>query len=313
MHAWKLQLQTAAGAGFLPRQLVIDGGMVGHGHGFPSQPRATRMLDDGMLLIEGVSFNMAGRWTLAIAVIGPDGPDSVRLEFQVTDAGQVVPGSDPVRPDRRALLDTFSLRHLGVPIDPSNRYANDEAAASLGKRLFFDPAFSSNGRVSCASCHDPERLFTDGRAMARGVGESRRNTPDLVGVAWRTWFYWDGRRDSLWSQALIPFEAQAEMGSSRVAVLRRVASSYRSDYEKVFGALPDLDGLPADAGPIGPRPHRQAWRQIDGKRQRQINNAFANVGKAIAAHESGLAVGPGRFDAYVEAAATSTSVDRNRG
>jgi cytochrome c peroxidase len=88
--------------------------------------------------------------------------------------------------------------------DPSNRVADNDDAVIMGNRLFFDTRMSASGGISCATCHQPDLEFTDGLSRGRGIGESKRNTRSIVGVAHSPWFYWDGRRDSLWSQALSP-------------------------------------------------------------------------------------------------------------
>src|SRR5688500_18125406 len=68
------------------------------------------------------------------------------------------------------------LRNLAISglatlaADPTNRVADDPAAAKLGHELFFDARLSANGKVSCASCHQPDREFQDGTALASGVG-----------------------------------------------------------------------------------------------------------------------------------------------
>src|SRR5688572_9885871 len=65
--------------------------------------------------------------------------------------------------EQRETLRSLSLASLGaLPADPSNRYADDTAAAALGRRLFFDTRLSGNGKVSCGSCHLPEKEFQDG-------------------------------------------------------------------------------------------------------------------------------------------------------
>src|SRR6478672_9954580 len=71
-----------------------------------------------------------------------------------------------------------------LPADPSNRHADDSAAADLGHRLFFDTRLSANGRVSCATCHDPARNFQDGIALAKGVGVTQRRTMPIAGTAY---------------------------------------------------------------------------------------------------------------------------------
>lgn len=203
------------------------------------------------------------------------------------------------------LLTSLSLSQLGpVPSSPSNRVADNTAAAALGKRLFFDPRLSGDGNLSCATCHQPDKLFTDGLPRSKGAGQVMRNSQTLVGGAYSRWFYWDGRRDSLWAQALIPFEAEDEMAGSRVHVLRQVTNdkSYREAYARIFGSGIDIefDELPDHAGPFGDETVRKAWATIAQEDQERINDAYANVGKAIAAYERTLLPGMTRFDHFVE-------------
>ena len=202
------------------------------------------------------------------------------------------------------VLRSFSLSALTAPpASPGNAHADDPQAATLGKSLFFDPRFSANGELSCASCHDPGRDFTDGLPRAIGLGSGNRNTPTLTGTAWNTWFYWDGRRDSLWAQALIPFEAENEMGSDRLTIVRRVAqdADLRAHYEAVFGELPAFDDIPFDAAsPLANAALRDTWYRLNRSQQQRINAVFANVGKAIGAWERTLHFKPTLFDAYVD-------------
>lgn len=194
---------------------------------------------------------------------------------------------------------------LEVPEDPSNSYARDENAADFGKQLFFDTRLSGNGEISCATCHQPDQYFTDNRKKSRGMGETLRNAPTLVGAVFNRWYYWDGRRDSLWSQALIPFEAADEMGSSRLAVVRFVLSDekYSREYMEVFGELPawplDGDAL-KHAGPYGTDRMRKNWNSLSAKSKKVINSIYANIGKAVAAYEGTLLPRASRFDRYVE-------------
>ena len=163
--------------------------------------------------------------------------------------------------------------------DPSNAVSDSLDAARLGHRLFFDPRMSGTGTISCSTCHQPERRFTDGLPKGVAIGMSARNTPSIVGVAHSPWLYWDGRKDSLWSQALSPLEDPNEHGSNRADIARLIAddADYRAAYISVFGIPPSHASRDA------------------------INRTFANVGKAIAAYERLLLPGPSRFDQYVEA------------
>src|SRR5690606_13006326 len=72
-----------------------------------------------------------------------------------------------------ALVRSLSLEALPPPpSDPSNRVADNPRAAELGRALFFDTRFSSNGEVACATCHLPDRQFQDDRALAEGFGRT---------------------------------------------------------------------------------------------------------------------------------------------
>ena len=162
-----------------------------------------------------------------------------------------------------------------LPAEPSNRWADDKRAADLGHRLFFDARLSANGRVSCATCHDPARQFQDGTPLAKGVGTTARRTMPVIATAYSPFLFWDGRKDSQWAQALGPLESAVEHGGNRAQYARVIAEHYRADYEAIFGRLPDL-------------------REHDG-----ITRVLVNIGKAIAAYERRIQYGPSRFDRFV--------------
>jgi cytochrome c peroxidase len=127
-----------------------------------------------------------------------------------------------------------------LPPDPSNTYADDPKAAALGHKLFFDTRFSSNGEVSCASCHQPELMFTDGLPLSVGVGMMDRKSMTIIATAYSPWQFWDGRKDSQWSQALAPLESPVEHGGTRMQYALLIANHYQDEYEAIFGLLPDF-------------------------------------------------------------------------
>lgn len=179
-----------------------------------------------------------------------------------------------------ALLQSLSIESLApLATDPTNSVADDPRAAELGHALFFDPRLSVNGGISCSTCHQPLRNFTDGLPKGQAVGTSKRNTPSIVGTAYSPWLYWDGRRDSQWSQALSPLEDANEHGTNRQHVLEIISNDpiYAERYQALFGALPDMNDVVA------------------------VNIAFANIGKVFAAYERLLQPGPAPFDEYVAA------------
>src|SRR5438270_13565157 len=100
---------------------------------------------------------------------------------------------------------------LYMPVPEENPVTADKI--ELGRRLFFDRRLSRDGSIACSSCHDPERAFSDGRALAVGVfGRSgRRNAPALINRGYGRSFFWDGRVATLEEQVLKPTEDATEM------------------------------------------------------------------------------------------------------
>ena len=202
----------------------------------------------------------------------------------------------------RATLRSLSLTNLQpLTPDPSNRYGDDPRAAALGRELFFDTRLSGNGRVSCATCHVPEKDLQDGTALAHGVGTTARRTMPIAGTAHNAWFFWDGRTDSQWAQALGPLESAVEHGGTRAQYAHVIAKHYRAEYEDVFGTLPPLLQVPRHAGPVADTAARAAWQRLPSAQRDEISRVYANIGKAIAAFERKIELAPSRFDRYVDA------------
>lgn len=203
--------------------------------------------------------------------------------------------------EERRVIASLRLAELGpAPADPTNRVADDPRAVKLGERLFADARLSSNGAVSCASCHVPAQDFQDGMPVAHGVGTTTRRTPTVRGAAWSPWQFWDGRKDSPWAQALGPLESAVEHGTDRAAVARVIVRHYRAEYEALFGPLPALARIPASAGPVADANAKRAWDALPAKDRDDITRVFVNAGKAIAAFERTLAPRPTRFDRFAD-------------
>lgn len=220
-------------------------------------------------------------------------------------------GADRWSAEDRAVLATLSLKRLPpVPLDPSNAVERLPAAIDLGRRLFNDARFSRNGAVSCASCHDPQRQFQDGLAVSQGVGSGARRAMPIVGAGYSTWLFWDGRKDSVWSQALGPLEDPVEHGGNRTRFAHLLAENYRKEYEALFKAMPKFDGLPLDAGPHDGAAEKAAWAAMDARQRDDVSRVFSNMGKAIAAFEKSLEHEPSRLDRYIEAALAGNAAAR---
>ncbi|WP_406699765.1 cytochrome c peroxidase [Singulisphaera sp. Ch08] len=118
----------------------------------------------------------------------------------------------------------------------------------LGKQLYFDPRVSLDGTISCATCHNPEKGWTDQLSVSVGIDghTGGRSAPTVVNTAYGKTMFWDGRSPSLEGQAQGPIQNPIEMGkqSYEDIVLRlRAIPGYKDQFEKVFGTDVTLDGM----------------------------------------------------------------------
>jgi cytochrome c peroxidase len=108
----------------------------------------------------------------------------------------------------------------------------------LGRYLFFDPVLSKDGTVSCASCHQPAKGFSDGLKTSVGIHNAslKRSAPSLWNVGFYKKFFWDARATSLEAQMTGPLYAENEMGTTREQLLETVNNlkSYRQLFNQAF-------------------------------------------------------------------------------
>jgi cytochrome c peroxidase len=129
---------------------------------------------------------------------------------------------------------------LGLPLQADHDAAPPRVVA-LGRKLFFDARLSADGKVSCASCHQPDRAFSDGRPVAAGVGgrQGTRNTPSLLNAALHASQFWEGRRGSLEEQVLDPLVNPMEHGlpdRETLLDLLRKDAAYPGEFRRAFGS-----------------------------------------------------------------------------
>ena len=175
---------------------------------------------------------------------GPAPPDSPALETRALRARYE---ADPASWPPPALDPGVEHRELGLAperaptADPVLRARED-----LGRLLFFDARLSGSGQVACASCHDAELGFGDGRASSFGEGflALDRNAPSLWNTSLRRAWFWDGRAATLEEQALMVFTNPREMHTTPEQVVATLASSrgYRQTFAEAFSG----EGLTID-------------------------------------------------------------------
>lgn len=117
----------------------------------------------------------------------------------------------------------------------------------LGKQLYFDPRLSRDDTISCASCHDPKKGFSNGEAFAKGVGGAMggRSAPSVINSAYYRQQFWDGRAATLEDQALGPIQAGVEMDMKLDALVVKLNAigGYRQQFKAVFGTDVTTDGI----------------------------------------------------------------------
>ncbi len=126
-----------------------------------------------------------------------------------------------------------------VPIPADN--PQTPAKIALGDKLFHDKRFSTTGEVSCATCHEKEKAFTDSPlSVSEGINKltGTRNAPTVLNAVYMKTMFWDGRSPSLEDQSLHPFINPVEMGLSDhepiLAVIRK-DPEYLGAFKDVFG------------------------------------------------------------------------------
>ncbi len=170
------------------------------------------------------------------------------------------------------------------PLRPLDTPSVSEAQVALGRRLFFDARLSADGQLSCASCHDPRKGFTDGRPVALGHDQRRlkRNSPTLLNLEHRGPYFWDGRAATLEDQVLVPLSDPNEMGRDLAALERELAADpeYAARFQEAFG----FEGV-----------------------------TRFTLARAIAAFERTLVSAGSRFDRYAEGDRSALSEEEVRG
>lgn len=126
-----------------------------------------------------------------------------------------------------------------VPVPADN--PQEPGKVLLGKKLFNDKRFSADGTVSCATCHSPDKAFTDGLRVSRGFKgqEGTRNAPTVINAAYYTTQFWDGRVLSLEEQARGPFLNPVEHGLKNFdPILKTIRGDrqYTALFKKTFAA-----------------------------------------------------------------------------
>ena len=233
-------------------------------------------------------------------------------EEKVPEMAAVPEQADNIFTDREwSVIQRLSPLPETPPPSPTNRVADNPEAAQLGQMFFFDTRFSKDGTVACSTCHSPFHGFADVEATSLGEGRGTRNAPTLLNAAYNQWQFWDGRADTLWSQALSALEGEAEQAGTRLQYAHLIHQHYAAGYETVFGQLPELEDI--TRFPTDGKPGDSAFDRMSEADQHAVNIVFANIGKAIEAYERLLISRNAPFDEFVAGDAEAISPEAKRG
>jgi cytochrome c peroxidase len=232
---------------------------------------------------------LTGVWTLlvipalAVTVAARQGTAQTPPQTGSTSGAATVAPSR----DRLFVIDSLPQRPI-VPLAqmvmpvPAANPATD-AKIALGRRLFFDQLVSVDRSVSCATCHNPDQAFTDGKAQAIGVQAKvgRRNSQTLVNRGFGRLHFWDGRAATLEAQVLMPIADANEMAMPLDDLVTRLAGndSYAAAFQTVF--------------------------------ERPVSSE--DIGRALAAYVRTIRSGDSPYDKFVAGAADALSAEAQQG
>jgi cytochrome c peroxidase len=178
----------------------------------------------------------------------------------------------------------FSLRGLPpIPVDKSNYFQQNPDAIRFGGKLFFDTDFSFSGDVSCASCHFTNSRFIANESIPAGQSRNFRTVMQITGSAYNRFYFWDGRIDSLWAQALEPIEHPDEHNLQRHEAVKYVVSKYAKDLDTLMA---QSDGYQKHLMLV----HHWLTSQNQSLPIESINHVFALIGKCLAAYQASLPI-----------------------
>jgi cytochrome c peroxidase len=136
--------------------------------------------------------------------------------------------------------------HFGQSFVIPDDNPTTKAGVDLGRHLFFDKRLSATNEVSCASCHQPAKAFTDGKAVSVGINgrTTSRSAMSLVNLLWVDRLFWDGRAKTLEEQALLPIQDVREMGLTLEELVQKLKAipEYIPKFKEAF----DTDDISAD-------------------------------------------------------------------
>jgi len=216
------------------------------------------------------------------------------------------------------------------PPDLSNEWRDNSNALELGKKFFFDTAFSGNATqkdaikrdspparaakdepigIACVTCHDLARGGADVSSspghVSVGAGWTDVNALSVLNSAYRQVVFWNGRADSLWALNAIVAESSTTLNGNRLKTAHEIATRYADPYQRAFGFLDvaAIASLPANG-----KPNDAVYDALDPDTKDMVTRVLVNWAKAIAVYEYQLISRDSPFDRFVAEGPGSTAI-----
>lgn len=207
-------------------------------HDSSSAKRLSALLASGeMYLMQHQEFDRFDRWEFIRTYANPvyaailDVHTASGIEFDTEVSGV----NRPVNYKARTIFQTNALNPLGYARSKYETHTAEQI--TVGKTLFYDPVLSRNQTMSCASCHQPDRAFTDGVAKSAGSRPGttvERNAPTLINSAFATKYFYDQRTDFLEEQIEHVISNDLEFHTSYIEIATKLGKS--EEYRRLFAA-----------------------------------------------------------------------------
>ncbi|OEH85062.1 cytochrome-c peroxidase [Desulfuribacillus stibiiarsenatis] len=164
----------------------------------------------------------------------------------LTACGGTTTSTPAAAPEAPAVDPRTVFAPLGAMPIPEDNPMTDEKI-ELGKMLYFDKRLSGDDTISCASCHEPAKGWSDNRKTFLGFqgNVGVRNSPSIINSGHYSLQFWDGRMKTLEEQALGPIQDKGEMNLSldELLVKLNAVPEYVERFQKVFNSEITTDGV----------------------------------------------------------------------
>lgn len=194
-------------------------------------------------LLEHLKNNIFSAFVVGVFILFLMSFNMGEEDYSVKELRQLYGSGNPKIWPKPFLFEESKEGFKDIGVLPQMEFPSDnpysKAKENLGKKLFFDPKLSESGKISCGTCHLPEKAFTDGKMLAQGHNnqEGLRNVISILNSGYAKSLFWDGKAKNLEDQVKHPIENPLEMNLHMDLAINRVIENkeYKKLFRKAFG------------------------------------------------------------------------------